>query len=88
MIEVAPQGASAHCVPSGGFTCQSKASVVCLRPLQAEATSGRHCILLRISAAFLMLGLWLGLTGLSVSEHLHHALHEDADHEHHECLVV
>ncbi len=88
MIEPALQGARAHRVPSGGFACQSKAIVVCLRPLQAEATSGRHCILLRISAAFLMLGLWLGLMGLSVSERLHQALHEDAGHAHHECLVV
>ncbi len=35
-----------------------------------------------------MLGLWLGLVGLSVSERFHHALHADASHADHDCLVV
>lgn len=35
-----------------------------------------------------MLGLWLGLIGLSVSERFHHALHADASHADHDCLIV
>ena len=35
-----------------------------------------------------MLGLWLGLIGLSVSERFHHALHADASQADHDCLVV
>jgi hypothetical protein len=35
-----------------------------------------------------MLGLWLGLIGLSVSERFHHALHADAAHADHACPAV
>ena len=35
-----------------------------------------------------MLGLWLGLVGLSTSDQLHHLLHSDSHQQHHECLVT
>lgn len=35
-----------------------------------------------------MLGLWLGLLGLSASEQLHHLLHTDSHQHHHECVVT
>jgi hypothetical protein len=36
----------------------------------------------------LMLGLWLALVGISASDHLHHLLHADSHHLHHECVVT
>src|SRR5688572_14796951 len=42
----------------------------------------------RIAVSILMLGLWLGLLGLSASEQLHHLLHSDSHQHHHECLVT
>ncbi len=35
-----------------------------------------------------MLGLWVGLITLTVSEQLHQALHDEADHPEHECPVT
>jgi hypothetical protein len=35
-----------------------------------------------------MLGLWLALMGLSASDQLHHFLHSDSHHLHHECVVT
>ena len=59
-----------------------------LKKLHAESTSGRVRVTGRVAVALLMLGLWLGLIGLSVSERFHHALHADASHADHDCLVV
>ena len=42
----------------------------------------------RIAVGVLMLGLWLGLLGLSASDQLHHLLHSDSHQHHHECLVT
>lgn len=39
-------------------------------------------------AAVLMLGLWLGLIGLSSSESLHRLFHSDSQQATHECLVT
>src|SRR5215831_13928579 len=39
-------------------------------------------------AALLMLGLWLGLIGLSSSESLHRFFHSDSQQANHECLVT
>jgi hypothetical protein len=35
-----------------------------------------------------MLGLWLALMGISASDYLHHLLHADSRHLHHECVVT
>jgi hypothetical protein len=42
----------------------------------------------RIAVGIVMLGLWLGLLGLSASERLHHLLHSDSHQHHHECLIT
>jgi hypothetical protein len=42
----------------------------------------------RIAVGILMLGLWLGLLGVSASDQLHHLLHSDSHQHHHECLVT
>jgi hypothetical protein len=39
-------------------------------------------------AVLLMLGLWLGLIGLSSSESLHRFFHSDSQQATHECLVT
>ena len=39
-------------------------------------------------AALLMLGLWLGLIGLSSSESLHRFFHSDSQQANHECLIT
>ena len=39
-------------------------------------------------AVVLMLGLWLGLIGLSSSESLHRFFHSDSQQATHECLVT
>lgn len=36
----------------------------------------------------LMLGLWLGLVGLSASEQLHQLVHSDSQQVSHECLLT
>lgn len=59
-----------------------------LRQLHAESTSGRVRIAGKMAMSIFMLGLWLGLIGLSVSERFHHALHADALHADHECLIL
>ena len=59
-----------------------------LKKLHAESTSDRVRVAGRAAAALLMLGLWLGLLGLSVSERFHHALHADASQADHDCMVV
>jgi hypothetical protein len=41
-----------------------------------------------MAVAILMIGLWLGLVGLSTSEHLHQLVHPDAHHVQHECLLT
>jgi hypothetical protein len=42
----------------------------------------------RIAVVVLMLGLWLGLVGLSASEQLHQLVHSDSHHVNHECLLT
>lgn len=42
----------------------------------------------RIVVVILMLGLWLGLVGLSASEQLHRLVHSDSHHVDHECLLT
>lgn len=59
-----------------------------LKKLHVESTSGRVRVAGRVAVGLLMLGLWLGLISLSVSERFHHALHADAAHADHDCLIV
>ena len=42
----------------------------------------------RLAVGLLMLGLWLGVLGLSASEQLHQLVHAEAHHVHHECVVT
>jgi hypothetical protein len=42
----------------------------------------------RITVVILMLGLWLGLVGLSTSGQLHRLVHSDSHHVNHECLLT
>ena len=41
-----------------------------------------------IAVVILMLGLWLGLIGLSASEQLHRLVHSDSHQVNHECLLT
>lgn len=75
-------------MPAKGSSCVWVSVLFYLRKLHAESTSGRVRVAGRVAVTLLMLGLWLGLIGLSVSERLHHALHADASQADHDCLVV
>jgi hypothetical protein len=41
-----------------------------------------------VPVVILMLGLWLGLVGLSASEQLHRLVHSDSHQVNHECLLT
>ncbi len=59
-----------------------------MRPLQVLLTTTRARRILRGAVALLMLGLWVSLTVLAISERLHQALHDEADHPEHDCPVT
>jgi hypothetical protein len=56
--------------------------------LQTGSTSPFRRAPGRNAVVVLMLGLWLGLAGLSTSEHLHQLVHSDSQHVNHECLLT